>query len=80
MTLSAKEENWAQYKSVYNMLYFYRKELRNLNNGNKITYVIPKGTRKRLVKHGFLFKFGSKFSLTNQGKKLLSKIHVSPIL
>ena len=59
MTLSAKEEDWAQYKSIHNMLYFYREELRNLNDGKKITYVIPKGTRKRLVKHGLLLKFGS---------------------
>jgi len=80
MTPTATEENWLQYKSVFNMLYFYRKELRSLISGKMITHVIPKGTRERLVEHGVLRKFGSRFELTDQGKELLHKVHVSPIL
>jgi hypothetical protein len=80
MTPSATEESWSQYKSVLNMLYFYRKELRSLISGKMITYVIPKGTRERLIEHGVLRKFGSRFELTDQGMELLHKVQVSPIL
>ena len=80
MTLSDTEENWSQYKSVLNMLYFYRKELHSLISGKMVTYVIPKGTRERFVEYGVLSKFGSKFELTDQGKELLRNVHVSPIL
>ena len=80
MTPSATEENWSQYKSVLNMLYFYRKELRSLISGKLITYVIPKGTRGRLVEQGVLRKFRSRFELTDQGIELLCKVDVNPIL
>ena len=61
------------------MLYFYRKELRCLISGEMITDVIPKGTRARLVEHGVLRKFGSRFELTDQGVELLRKVHFNPI-
>jgi predicted transcriptional regulator len=80
MTPFFMEENWSQYKSVLNMLYFYRNELRSLINGKMITYVIPKGTRERLVEHGVLRKFGSRFELTDQGKELLRKVEFGLIL
>ena len=80
MTPFSMEENWSQYKSVLNMLYFYRNELRSLISGKMITYVIPKGTRERLVEHGVLRKFGSRFELTDQGIELLRKAHINPIL
>ena len=73
------EEKWSQYKSVLNMLYFYQDELRCLISGEMITDVIPKGTRARLVEHGVLRKFGSRFELTDQGIMLLRKVHVNPI-
>ncbi len=73
------EEKWSQNKSVLNMLYFYRNELRSLISGKMITYVIPKGTRERLVEQGVLRKFGSRFELTDQGIMLLRKVHVNPI-
>lgn len=74
MTLSATEESWSQYKSVLNMLHFYQKELRSLISGKMITYVIPKGTRERLVEYGVIRKFGSRFELTDQGIALLRKV------
>ncbi len=80
MTPFSMEENWSQYKSVLNMLYFYRNELRSLISGKMITYVIPKGTRERLVEHGVLRKFGSRFELTDQGKELLRKVEFGLIL
>ena len=73
------EERWSQYKSVINMLYYYRDELRCLIDGEMITDVIPKGTRERLLEHGVLRKFGSRFELTDHGIELLRKVHVSPI-
>jgi predicted transcriptional regulator len=80
MTPFSMEENWSQYKSVLNMLYFYRNELRSLISGKMITYVIPKGTRDRLVEQGVLRKFGSRFELTDQGKELLRKVEFGFIL
>ena len=80
MILSATEERLSRYKSVLNMIYFYRKELLGLNNGNKVTENIPRGTRDRLIDHGVLRKFGSKFILTDQGAELLHQVQFSPIL
>ncbi len=79
-TPSATEENWSQYKSVLNMLHFYRKELHSLIGGKMITNVIPKGTRGRLVEHGVLRKFGSRFELTDQGIELIRKVQFGSIL
>ncbi|EMR73301.1 hypothetical protein MCGE09_00522 [Thaumarchaeota archaeon SCGC AB-539-E09] len=62
------------------MLYFYRKELHSLIDGNIVTSVIPRGTRERLIEHGILRKFGSRFKLIDQGEELLRKVHVNPIL
>ena len=74
MTLSATEDSWSQNKIVLNMLHFYQKELRRLISGKMITYLIPTGTRERLVDYGVIRKFGSKFEWTDQGIALLRKV------
>jgi len=65
-------DKWALYKSVSNMLEFFRSDLLGLTKGRIIVDTIPSGTRKRLVEHGVLRKFGSKFELTERGLQLLS--------
>ena len=65
-------DKWAMYKSVSNMLEFFRSDLLGLTKGRIIVDTIPLGTRKRLVEHGVLRKFGSKFELTERGLQLLS--------
>ena len=54
------------------MLEFFRSDLLGLMKGRIIVDTIPSGTRKRLVEHGVLRKFGSKFELTDRGLRLLS--------
>ena len=65
-------DKWAADKSVSNMLEFFRSDLLGLMKGRIIVDTIPSGTRKRLVEHGVLRKFGSKFELTERGLQLLS--------
>jgi hypothetical protein len=65
-------DKWAIDKSVSNMLEFFRSDLLGLTKGRIIVDAIPSGTRKRLVEHGVLRKFGSKFELTERGLQLLS--------
>ena len=65
-------DKWAMDKSVSNMLEFFRSDLLGLMKGRIIVDTIPSGTRKRLVEHGVLRKFGSKFELTERGLQLLS--------
>jgi len=66
-------ESWIVYKSVINMLDFYRTELLSLLRGKNIVDLIPLGTRKRLIEHGVLRKFGTQFELTDRGKTILIK-------
>ena len=65
-------DKWVTNKSVSNMLEFFRSDLLGLTKGRIIVDTIPSGTRKRLVEHGVLRKFGSKFELTERGLQLLS--------
>ena len=71
MASSTSEENWALYQSAINMLDFYRTELRSLIKGKMIVDSIPQGTRRLLMEYGVLRKFGSRFELTDRGRKLL---------
>ena len=66
-------ENWIMYKSIFNMLDFYRTELLSLLRGKNIVDLIPQGTRNRLIEHGVLRKFGTQFELTDRGKTILIK-------
>jgi hypothetical protein len=68
-----RAENWIVYKSVINMLGFYRTELLGLLRGKNIVDLIPLGTRKRLIEHGVLRKFGTQFELTDRGRTILIK-------
>jgi hypothetical protein len=73
-------DKWLLEKSVENMIEHYRVGLHKLIDGKTITDSIPKRTRKRMLKHGILRKFGSKFELTDFGMKLLQKKQVSSSL
>lgn len=70
-------DKWLLEKSLENMIEHYRVSLHKLIDGKKITGYIPKRTRKRMLKHGILRKFGSKFELTDFGMKLLQKKQAS---
>ena len=67
-------KNWAFYKSIVNMLGYYRTELKGLVKGKNIVGSIPLGTRKRFIDYGILKKFGTKFELTNIGREMLHAI------
>jgi len=69
--LIVEPEVWAVEKSIGNMLDYFRKDLLDLMKGRIIVDTIPSGTRKRFVEHGILRKFGSKFELTERGRRLL---------
>ncbi len=71
MNLPTLEADWTDNLNMRNMLDFYRKELSGLLAGKKIVDSISLGTRKRLIEHGVLRKFGSKFELTDKGMELL---------
>jgi len=72
MFISPQEtKNWVFYKSIVNMLGYYRTELKGLVKGKNIVGSIPLGTRKRFIDYGILKKFGTKFELTNIGREML---------
>lgn len=64
-------EKWTFYKSIINMLDFYRTELLGLLKGKNIVNLIPLGTRMRFIETGILRRFGTKFELTDRGKMML---------
>ncbi|HUS79290.1 MAG TPA: hypothetical protein VM050_11605 [Patescibacteria group bacterium] len=64
-------ENYAVDRSISNMIQFYKSALLSLLEGKIIVDEVPLGTRKRLVKHGIIRKFGSRFELTDLGEQLL---------
>ena len=69
--LDQETEKWTFYKSIINMLDFYRTELLGLLKGKNIVNLIPLGTRIRFIEHGILRRFGTKFELTDRGKMML---------
>lgn len=70
--LNLEAEAWAVEKSIRNMLDYFRTDLLGLTRGGIIVDAIPLGTRRRFVEHGILRKFGSKFELTDRGRRLLT--------
>ena len=64
-------EDWAEEKSVRNMLQYYRKALVSLKNGGCIVDSVPLGTRKLLAEYGIIRRFGNKFELTKRGVELI---------
>jgi len=63
--------DWAEEKSVSNMLRYYRKALVALKNGECIVDSVPLGTRKMLAEYGIIRRFGNKFELTKLGLELI---------
>ena len=75
--LIAEHEKWVVDQSVRNMLEFFSSDLLGLIKGRIIVDAIPLGTRKRFVEHGILRKFGSKFELTERGKRMLTVVEIN---
>ena len=75
--LIVEHENWVVDQSVRNMLEFFSADLLGLIKGRIIVDAIPLGTRKRFVEHGILRKFGSKFELTERGKRMLRVVEIN---
>ena len=57
-------------KSMENLAYMYRKELRKMVNGHS-GYFIPRQIRVRMQDYGILKKIGNKNIVTDLGKKLI---------
>ena len=58
-------------RNTLNMVDYYRDALQGLTEGHTSLEPIPLCTRKRFVESGVLRRFGSRYELTDEGRRLL---------
>lgn len=71
--LPEEELELLEQRSLENMVYFYRHELRQIMGGNGV-HVLSDNVRKRMVEHGIITRVHqSAHSVTPLGKKMLER-------
>jgi len=68
--LYRKDEDFIQ-RSIENLVEVYREELLKIIEGYNCVDFISTGVRRRLREEGILKKFGSKYTVSQLGRKML---------
>jgi len=70
---SRKDEDFLEQRSRENLVDIHREELLKVLEGHNCVDLIPTGVRRQLKKYGVLKKFGSKYTVTELGREMLSE-------
>jgi predicted methyltransferase len=73
MEYSKEDEDFIKKRSRENLVEFYREEFLKVIDGHNCGGLIPLHVRRRLRKEGILKKFGSKYTVTQLGREMLSE-------
>lgn len=70
---SKKDEEFIKKRSRENLVEIYREELLKIIEGHSCVDFISTGVRQRLREEGILQRFGSKYTITDLGREMLSE-------
>ena len=73
MEYSKEDEDFIRKRSRDNLVEFYREEFLKVIDDNNCRDFMHHRVRQRLMKEGILKKFGSKYTVTQLGREMLSE-------